>query len=60
MATKAKMSGSEKKVNSKPLQDDTKLCQLQLSVNKFPNAASIFSMNSPVKFWQIREYYVQI
>ena len=44
------MSGSEKKVNSKPLQDDTKLCQLQLSVNKFPNAASIFSMNSPVKF----------
>ena len=29
---------------------DTKLCQLQLSENKFPDAAYIFRMNSHVKF----------
>ena len=34
--------------------DDTKLSQLQLSVSKFPDAAKIFRMNSPVKFWPIR------
>ena len=32
-------------------QDDTKLSQLQLSkVNKFPDAAEILRINSPVKF----------
>ena len=35
-------------------EDDTKLCQLQLSISKFPDAAQIFHMNSPVKFWLIR------
>ena len=39
-----------KKRQLKTSQDDTKLCQLQLSVNKFPDAAEIFRMNSPVKF----------
>ena len=31
-------------------QDDTKLCELQLSVTKFPDAEKIVRMNSPVKF----------
>ena len=38
----------------KTSQDDTKLSQLQLSVSKFPDAAKIFRINSPVKFWPIR------
>ena len=48
---------SSRKRQFKTSQDDTKLCLLQLSVSKFPdaaNAAKIFRMNSPVKFWPIR------
>ena len=41
---------SSRKRQLKTSQDDTKLCQLQLSVNKLPDAAEIFRMNSPVKF----------
>ena len=38
----------------KTSQDDTKLSQLQLSISKFPDAAKIFRINSPVKFWPVR------
>ena len=45
---------SSRKRQFKTSQDDTKLSQLQLSVSKFPDAAKIFRINSPVKFWPIR------
>ena len=45
---------SSRKRQFKTSQDDTKLSQLQLSGGKFPDAAYIFCMNSPVKFWPIR------
>ena len=48
---------SSRKRHFKTSQNNTKLGQLQLLVSKFPdaaNAAQIFRMNSPVKFWPIR------
>ena len=42
---------SSEKRQLKTSEDDTQLCELQLSVNKFPDPAQIFRMNSPVKFW---------
>ena len=39
---------SNRKRQFKISQDDTKLCQLQLSVSRFPDADEIVRMNSPV------------
>ena len=51
---------SSRKRQLKTSQDDTKPCQLQRSVSKSPDAAWIFRMNSPVKFWPIRAWKLDV
>ena len=41
---------SSRKRQFKTSQNGTRLCQLQISVSKFPDAAYIFRINPPVKF----------